>query len=208
MALSVKDKIFSKIKQKKRGWTFSAYDFVEKFKRRDIDESLASLSKEGKIRRIMRGVYDYPLYSQLLSREIAPDINRVAHALERKFNWNIYPDGNTALNFLGLSTQVVSKYLYVSDGESRRYVIDGITLQFEHKALKEIALNGNKDAVLLIQAIRARGENHVDDDFIETVIPQFTPAQWKRIRKDASTSAAWIYDIIKRTSTIASQENE
>lgn len=39
-------------------------------------------------------------------------------AIARKYNWTIAPSGNTALNLLGLSTQVPSKWKYVSYGFS------------------------------------------------------------------------------------------
>jgi len=48
-------------------------------------------------------------------------VDRVAHALARKFGWTIQVSGNTALNILGLSTQVPIRYLYLSDGKSRSF---------------------------------------------------------------------------------------
>jgi hypothetical protein len=37
-------------------------------------------SKKGKIRRINRGVFDYPKYSDLLNQYLSPDIEQVARA--------------------------------------------------------------------------------------------------------------------------------
>jgi hypothetical protein len=42
----------------------------------------------------------------LLQQELSPDFDQVAQAFARKFNWRIQPSGDTALNLLGLSTQV------------------------------------------------------------------------------------------------------
>ncbi len=52
------------------------------------------------------GVDDYPRFSKFLDQSLSPDIDQVARALARKFRWRIQPSGATALNFLGLSTQV------------------------------------------------------------------------------------------------------
>ena len=56
-----------------------------------------------------RGIYDYPKYSELLKKQLSPDIEQVSRAYARKFNWKIEVSGESALNILGLSTQVVVK---------------------------------------------------------------------------------------------------
>jgi integrase len=72
----------------------------------------------------IRGIYDYPRFSKLLDQSLSPDIDQVARALARKFRWCIQPTGATALNFLGLSTQVPARAVYLSDGPDRVYQID------------------------------------------------------------------------------------
>ena len=52
-----------------------------------------------------------------------PDIDQVAQALSRKFNWRIQPTGNAALNQLGLFPQVPGSWVYLSDGPDREYEI-------------------------------------------------------------------------------------
>ena len=122
-----------------RGWAFSSNDLIHKFSRQEIDNTLSDLVAQGKIRRVARGIYDYPRYSELLEQELSPDIEQVAHAYARKFNWLIEASGDTALNILGLSTQVVANYIYLSNGSSKKYEILGnIVIQFKKSALKNI----------------------------------------------------------------------
>lgn len=64
----------------------------------------------------MRGVYYYPRYSELIQEYETPSPNKVTEAIARKFNWTIAPCGDTALNMLGLATQVPAKWSYISDG--------------------------------------------------------------------------------------------
>ncbi len=64
------------------------------------------MAERGVIRRVIRGLYDYPAYSKLLKKSLSPDIDQVAHTLARKFGWPIQISGNAALNLVGLSTQV------------------------------------------------------------------------------------------------------
>ena len=75
------------------------------------------------IRRVIRGTYDYPRKSKALRGPLSPDIDQVAHALARKFPWRIQPDGATAQNLLGLSTQVRARVSYLSDGPDRSYTV-------------------------------------------------------------------------------------
>ena len=136
------------------------------------------------------------MYSSILNRRIAPDINQVAQAFARKFNWEIYPDGNTALNYLGLSNQLVAKNIYLSDGPNRIYNIDNITIEFKHIAKKE--LSGDINTVLVIQAIRAIGEKQLTDEFIKSLSSKFSLDEWKKISIEAVRTSGWIYDVIKK----------
>lgn len=85
----------------------------------------SGLEKRREIRRIIRGIYDYPRFSKLLHQNLSPDIDPVARALARKFRWRIRPSGATALNFLGLSTQAPARaaYLWMGQTELARSVI-------------------------------------------------------------------------------------
>jgi hypothetical protein len=201
MAKSVKDKVLYRIYSRGRGWAFSATDFTGDFARWKVDRSLADLAKEGKIRRVMQGLYDYPMYSDILKKEIAPDIHMAASALARKYGWRIYPDGNTALNYLGLSTQIVAKHIYLSDGPGKRYEIGNRILTFKHTATKEAALKYANTA-LVIQAMKAAGEGQITDDFLKTLSQKYPAGEWEKIKKDASKTTGWVYKYISRIADI------
>lgn len=128
---SIDKKILSRIYGHGRGWSFFAKDFSSEFGSVNIDKALSTLTKEGKIRRINRGMYDYPKYSDLLGQELSPDHDQVAQAFAQKFNWRILPSGDAALNLLGLSTQIPGKFIYLSDGPNRKYSILSYQLEFK-----------------------------------------------------------------------------
>ena len=46
---------------------------------------------------------------------------RLPHALAHSYHWTIAPCGNTALNLLGLSTQVTAIWSYISDEHYKTY---------------------------------------------------------------------------------------
>jgi hypothetical protein len=196
MSNSAKDKVLSRIHGKGRGWVFSATDFTLNLSRWKVDRSLADLAKEGKIRRIMQGLYDYHRYSDILKKEMAPDMRQAAEAIARKYGWRIYPDGNTALNYLGLSTQVVAKNIYMSDGPSKEYRIGNRDLAFKHTTTKETVKYS--ETVLVIQAVKAIGEKQITDDFLSALTQRYSIPQWARIKKDAAKVTGWVYEQISR----------
>ena len=131
------DKVFYFISGHGRGWAFSPSDLLEKFTRQEVDSTLSDLTKNKKIRRVARGIYDYPKYSDFLEKELSPDIEQVARAFARKFNWQIEVSGESALNILGLSTQVEGTYVYLSNGPNKTYTLNnGTTIKFKKSALK------------------------------------------------------------------------
>ncbi|MEA1954816.1 MAG: DUF6088 family protein [Campylobacterota bacterium] len=180
-----------------RGWAFSANDLLEKFSRQQADNVLSDLMKDGKIRRVCRGIYDYPKYSEFLKQNLSPDIDLVARAFARKFNWRIEVLGDTALNMFGLSTQVVAKYIYLSDGPNRTYDILGTTLEFKKSSLKNIGFK-YKESSLIVQALKVLGKERITDDVVETIRKRIEPKMYLKILKDTQSSTVWIYEAIKQ----------
>lgn len=190
-------KVFYFISGHGRGWAFSSNDLAHKFTRQEIDNTLSDLTKKGKIRRVARGIYDYPKYSELLKKELSPDIEQVARAYARKFNWDIEVSGDTALNVLGLSTQVVGKYIYLSNGPNKSYKLhDGRTIEFKKSALKNIGFK-HKESSLIVQALKTLGKNHIGESTIKKIREQIDEKMYDKILKDTKTATSWIYETIK-----------
>ncbi len=194
---SLYDNAFHFISGHGRGWAFSSSDLLKKFNRQQTDNILSDLAKEDKIRRVCRGIYDYPKYSEFLEQDLSPDIDQVARAFARKFNWRIEVHGDTALNMLGLSTQVVAKYIYLSDGPNRTYDILGTTLEFKKSSLKNIGFK-HKESSLIVQALKTLGKERVTEEVIETIRKRIEPKMYSKILKDTQSSTVWIYEAIKQ----------
>jgi hypothetical protein len=193
---SVNNKILSRIYGHGRGWSFFPNEFVGEFDRRQIDNALSDLAAEGKIRRIFRGMYDYPKYSELLRQELSPDFDQVARAFARKFNWRIQPTGDAALNLLSLSTQVPGKYIYLSDGPNRCYAIGSYKLEFKKTALKEIGFK-YRESGIVVQALKALGKERISADLLDKIRKELDVNLCPKILKDTKTVTGWVYDCIK-----------
>ncbi|MDP8268373.1 MAG: DUF6088 family protein [Candidatus Tenebribacter davisii] len=181
----------------RRGWVFSSHDLMNRFTRQEADSTLSDLVRKGKIRRVYRGIYDYPKYSEFLNQELSPDIDQIARAFARKFNWRIEISGDSALNMFGLSTQIESRYIYLSDGPNKSYDILGTILEFKNSVLKDIGFK-YKESSLLVQSIKTLGKERIKPVVIRKIRKHIDPCMYSKILKDTQASTVWIYETIKQ----------
>ena len=181
----------------KGGTVFVSTDFLDIADKKTVDVGLARLCNEGLIRRLFRGVYEKPERNDFLGEYVAPFPDKVALALARNYNWTIIPCGDTALNLLGLSTQVPATWLYISDGPYKNYRFDGIILRFKKTANKEISKMSYKTA-LIVQAIKALGKNGVDEKVIFRLQTILTYEEKVTLLREAKTVTSWVYESIKQ----------
>lgn len=209
---SVEQSVLQRIYGNGRGWAFSRKDFATLGEPGTLDRALSRLAEKKVIRRVMRGLYDYPAYSKLLQKELSPDIDQVAHALARKFGWQIQVSGNAALNMMGLSTQVPTQYLYLSDGPSKSYQVGSRTIEFKKTHFTQLGLK-YQHSEILVQAIQSLGEqplsaeqqNKIRDYLVATsgiksVIEsgKLSELLINRILKDTQYVTGWIVQRIRQ----------
>lgn len=76
-------KIRDRITGSKEGTIFVPSDFKDITERNAIKMALSRLCDKQIIRRVSRGVYEYPEYNNLLQEFVAPSPDKVAQALAR-----------------------------------------------------------------------------------------------------------------------------
>ena len=190
------DSIKNKIKSSKTGSVFVAADFTDISDRVKIGVCLNRLDEEGIIKRILRGVYYKPEFNSFLGEYVAPNPDNVANALARNYGWTIVPCGDTALNMLGLSTQVPAVWSYVSDGPYKEYAYDKTSIKFKHTTNKEISKLSYKTA-LIIQALKTLGKENIDNDVLDKLTNSLTESEKQTMLTEAKTATSWIYEYIK-----------
>lgn len=179
------------------GTVYVAVDFVDISDKTNVNAYLARLVDEGLIRRILRGVYDKPEYNDFLEEYVAPSPDKVANAIARNFGWTIVPCGDTALNLLGLSTQVPAAWVYVSDGTYKEYTYDNTTIQFKRTTNKEVSKLSYKTA-LTVQALKALGKDKIDDMVISRLGKLLSAEEKQTMLEEAKATTSWIYEYIKQ----------
>lgn len=190
------DSISLRIELMPAGDVFIIPDFSDIADDATVRKALSRLENDGKIRRIMRGVYDCPEYNEFLGEYIEPKPDKVAHALARNYGWSIVPCGDTALNMLGLSTQVPAVWLYVSDGIYKEYSYGNTIIKFKRTTNKEISKISYKTA-LIIQALKALGKENITDEIIHKISSLTTDDEKATMFAEAKYATVWIYNIIK-----------
>lgn len=191
---TMRDQIVARVERLGEGKAFSAKDFLDIASRTTIDVTLASLTKSGKIRRIRRGLYDMPKVNPSLGGKLSPDIDEAARAIARRQRWKIVPDGAWAANLLGLSTQVPSKIIYLTDGPTNEVLIGRRTIQFKHARPKALAGPEGKSA-LIVQALRYLGKDNVGPHEIGTLRAELSLADKRNLLKETRFGVDWIYKV-------------
>ena len=180
------------------GDVFIPSDFFDIAEPTTINKILERLVGKGILRKVRRGLYDKPLFSTNLQEYEAPQIEKIAFALARNYGWNIVPTGETALNFLGLSNQVVAHWIYLSDGPYREYDIGNVRIQFKHAANKNISGLSYRSA-LVVQALLSLGNGVVQDTTILTHMAHIlSDSEKKMLLKESQYTTAWVFEAIRR----------
>jgi hypothetical protein len=196
MAQSIENKIFNRISDKKRGWVFTPSYFLDIGNRDAIDQALGRLVRSAAIRRLARGLYDYPEKHPVLG-DLPPNYERIAKALAGRDNLKIQPSGAYAANLLGLTEQVPAKIVFLTDGANRIVQVKNQQIVLKRTTPKNMATAG-KISGMVIQALRYLGRNHIDDKVIGILKTRLTRDDKKQLMRDFRYAPAWIGLIFKQ----------
>src|SRR5580698_9760168 len=192
---SIDSRVFAAIHSRGRGSVFVPTDFLEIGSREAVDITLHRLARKSTIRRLARGVYDFPKDHPVLGR-LSPSAEAVAEALAGRDRTRIQPAGAYAANALGLSEQVPAKAVFLTDGPSRTVKVGPTTIQLRRTTARNMAAAGRLSG-LLIQALRQLGKEHVTPER-RTHLKRALPANKRReLLKDIRLAPAWMHPIFR-----------
>ena len=193
---SIAKQVLKKVGRNEENWCFSQKDFMDIAGRNALDQAFYRLVKEGKIRRIGRGLYDVPRYSDLLKIVLSPSSDQIARAVARKHGWRIQPTGAGAANMLNLSTQVPMKIVYLSDGPTKNMDFREGIIRFKNTAPKNMA--AHELSGLVVNAFSYLGKQGVTREVIAKLRDRFNKDQKKQLLKDARFATDWIFEAIQK----------
>jgi hypothetical protein len=192
---SIDSKILSAIRARGRGSVFVPTDFLDLGSREAVDVALHRLARRGTIRRLARGVYDFPKEHPVLGL-LQPSAEAVAKALAGRDRTRVQPAGAYAANALGLSEQVPAKAVFLTDGPSRTVQIGSNTIQLRRTTAKNMATAGRLSG-LLIQALREIGKENVTPERRAHLKRTLPAKKRQELIKDIKLAPAWMHPIFR-----------
>jgi hypothetical protein len=189
MAISVPDRVMRRVRASGRGSVFTPSDFLTVAARSAVDQALSRLVKGGQLRRLARGLYDFPKVHPKLG-PLSPAPDDVARALARETGSQVQIAGARAANALGLSTQVPAKSTYLTDGPSRRVVLGRRVVDLRHASPKHLIAPGSP-AGTVVQALRHVGPVRAAD-VAQVAARRLSANDKKTLASTAVQAPAWM----------------
>lgn len=195
-AQSTDQAILRRILSRGRGAVFTAADFLDLGSHAAVDKALSRNARAGTIRKLARGLYDFPRHDATLG-VLYPHADDVARALASRDGARIQPTGAHAANLLGLSTQVPLRVVYLTDGGSRRVTLGRLQIVLRETTPRQLATAGRISGTV-IQALRWQGQRHVDDTTVEKLRRRLSPADKRQLIAGLRYAPTWVAEIMRR----------
>jgi len=195
-AQSIDKTIFSRIISHGTGWVFTPADFLDLGSRSAVDQVLSRSARAGTIRKLARGLYDYPRHRPRLGA-LAPSTDDVAKALKGREGSRLQPSGAHAANMLGLSEQVPVRTVFFTDGRSRRIHLGRRVIILKKTTPRQMATAGRISGTV-IQALRWLGRRNVDDKVVSILRRQLSDRDKQLLLNDLRYAPVWIGNVMRK----------
>ncbi len=192
---SIDSRVIATIRGWGRGSVFVPSDFVAFGSREAIDLILHRLNKNGMIRRLARGLYDFPKRHPVMGL-ISPSVEAIARALAGREKTRVQPAGAYAANALGLSEQVPARVVFLTDGPTRTVTVGSITIHLQRTTPRNMSAAGRLSG-LLIQALKELGKEHVTPERREHLKRTLPADERHRLLKDLRLAPVWMHPIFR-----------
>ena len=192
---AIESQIVAAIHSRGRGSVFVPADFLDIGSRRAVDVTLHRLTRQGAIRRLARGVYDFPKEHRILG-PLTPSAEAVARALAGRDRTRLQQAGAYAANTLGLTEQVPAKMVFLTDGPAKTVKIGPMTIQLRRTTPKNMEAAGRLSG-LLIQALRELGQEHITLERREQLKRTIPLEKRKELLKDLRLAPTWMQPIFR-----------
>ena len=131
-----------------------------------VGGTLAELTQEGMLVKLAQGVYAKPRISRF--GLVLPSVDKIAQAIAARDNAEVLPSGMTALNVLGLSTQVPMKYSYLTTGSERIIKLKNQEIRLKRGVPKNFCYE-TKLIALLVQALKTLKQQNVGEEELQVI---------------------------------------
>lgn len=193
---SITKQIVNRIRGNGRGWVFTPQDFLDLGSRAAIDQTLSRLAQADTIRRLKRGLYDYPKQHPRLG-QLTPSPDAIANAIARKTGAAWQVSNARAANALGLTTQVPAKPIYFIHGTPQQVTIGQQTIDFRQGSARRMVGAGTTWGTAL-RALDYFGKDGINDDVIAQLADKLTAKDIAALRKSFYAIPDWKRNVINQ----------
>ena len=160
-----------------------------------VGGTLAELTQEGMLVKLAQGIYAKPRRSRF--GLVLPSVDKIVQAIAARDNAEVLPSGMTALNVLGLSTQVPMKYSYLTTGSERIIKLENQEIRLKRGVPKNFCYE-TKLIALLVQALKTLKQQNVGEEELQ-VIRNLISREPDRsaLAKDVDMMPVWMKRIVK-----------
>lgn len=188
------------VQQANGGKIFIPDDFVMCGTPDAVRSGLSRLCRNEKLYRFAKGIYYTPSYDKWDGTLLKPSLDAIALKIAQRDNARIIPTGAYALNKLGLSTQVPTNIIYITDGSARQIKFnDKSTITLRHSNNLAYFAYQSQLMQLAVLAMREIGENAITEsqkNIIKKMIEKHVSKQ--EFDHDIVLAPTWIRTIIQR----------
>jgi Family of unknown function (DUF6088) len=198
MTASTTNAILKRIRAKHRGWVFTPRQFAHLGTRAAVDQALSRLQRAGQIRRLARGVYEFPKMHPKIG-VLSPSPEAVAKAMAERTGSRISVSGAKAANLLGLSTQVPVQNVFWTEGPSRTVRIGNQTVALKHVAPSKM-IGAGTEAGIVVQAIRSLGKEGIHGISLHSLAERLPPPVKRAVQRLVPAAPAWSQPVLNQIS--------
>jgi hypothetical protein len=191
---SIEKSIRGRIQRKGRGACFTAKAFLDLGSPEAVRIALYRLERRGILRRLARGLYDYPKQHPTIGF-LSPSPDEVAKALSDRDASRLQPSGSYASNLLGLSEQVPARIVFLTDGRARHVKIGRQEIILKNTTPRNMA-SANRISGTIIQALRYLGARQVGTQHVAHLQHTLRASDKAQLKRDRIYAPGWMHRII------------
>lgn len=153
---------------------------------------LSRLVKDNTIVRLGSGIYMKPRYSSLIQSIEYPSVDEIAHAIAQKEKARIIPSGAYAVHRLGLSSQIPTRLIFLTDGSPRRITLaDGREIIFKRTTARNLSY---KESIIgiVVYALKEIGAKRIDTETRDLLTRLLQSIPYEKALDDIRIAPEWI----------------
>lgn len=190
------ERIENRIRREGEGWVFTPSDFLDLGSPQAVGMTLLRLAKAGMIRRLDRGLYDFPKQHAKLGQLYARP-EAILAAITRRDGTEFQEHESYAANRLRLTEQVPARLIYLTPGRSRTIKAGPMTIELQHRTPRKLTTPAAMSA-MVFSALRNIGKANITPDRIGHLRGLLKPADCRRLLLDLTKAPAWMHPHLRQ----------